>query len=391
MMASQHSKVPSISDSVKMSISGRHSRKRSSLASLRHSISSSIVSLTHLDLKKTHFHAECVKELREKIVNCPECCDYLQSINVITPSSIDDGTLTRFLMARQWNIEPAFEMYRECIKWRKAKGIDFWELPPNSELTMSIRGYSRVPDGDPSKSSKFYNEFYKYTGGGCFHKWDKERIPIYIERMGYHDAQSLNKKVPIEAIMQYHIKNNEFLTRVLMKECSEYTKQPIETVVIIADLKGLGLHMFNISAINILKSLQDIDQNYYPERLARVFIINAPKVFTLFWNVIKKWIDARIKSKIHILGRNHTKTLLQYIDAENLPSFLGGTCNCGNMESGCVPVPRVIEGANMEFDLERVVSARSRYYHRIDLKEERVTVECTFETQKHPINCYVAN
>lgn len=30
--------------------------------------------------------------------------------------------------------------------------------------------------------------------------------------------------------------------------------------------------------------------------------------------------------------------MLKYIDAENLPDFLGGTCTCSHMPGGCVPL-----------------------------------------------------
>ena len=280
-------------------------------------------------------------------------------------------------------------MYLECIRWRKERSLDFLQLPPDGELVMPVRGYSCISDSNPPIDSKWHREFYVYTGGGCFHKWDKEGLPIYIERMGYHDTQALVKIVSLETVLEAHVRNNEFLTRVLMKECSDREQRPIGTAVIIADLQGLGLHMFNVAAINILRSLQEIDQKYYPERLGRVFIINAPKVFTLFWNVIKKWLDDRIKSKIHIVGHHSAKMLLQYIDAENLPTFLGGTCRCEGTDGGCVPAPRLIEGVNIEFEFEISVSARSRYYHKLELTEQRATVECTFKSQKHPISCFV--
>lgn len=42
--------------------------------------------------------------------------------------------------------------------------------------------------------------------------------------------------------------------------------------------------------------------------------------------------------KIHVLGKGYESVLLKYIDAESLPTFLGGQCFCSHMPGGCVPL-----------------------------------------------------
>jgi len=55
-----------------------------------------------------------------------------------------------------------------------------------------------------------------------------------------------------------------------------------------------------------------------------MFIINAPMLFSGVWAIVKPWLDEKTKAKIKILGSGYKKTLLEYIDEENLPDFLGG-------------------------------------------------------------------
>jgi hypothetical protein len=64
-----------------------------------------------------------------------------------------------------------------------------------------------------------------------------------------------------------------------------------------------------------------------------MYIINAPMLFTAVWSVIKQLLDEVTVNKIHILGSSYKKQLLECIDEENIPDFLGGSCKC---PGGCV-------------------------------------------------------
>ena len=65
-------------------------------------------------------------------------------------------------------------------------------------------------------------------------------------------------------------------------------------------------------------------QDYYPEILGHMFIVNAPMLFSGIWAFAKAFLDEKTKKKISIIGSSYKKTLLEFIDEENLPDFLGG-------------------------------------------------------------------
>lgn len=52
--------------------------------------------------------------------------------------------------------------------------------------------------------------------------------------------------------------------------------------------KIIELHM---DGLNMLRSLTDMDQKAYPERLGRLYIVNSPYVFVKVYSMIKKWLD----------------------------------------------------------------------------------------------------
>lgn len=51
----------------------------------------------------------------------------------------------------------------------------------------------------------------------------------------------------------------------------------------------------------MLRSLTDMDQKAYPERLGKLFIVNSPFVFVKVYSMIKKWLDPGGKYKTSFL------------------------------------------------------------------------------------------
>jgi hypothetical protein len=46
-------------------------------------------------------------------------------------------------------------------------------------------------------------------------------------------------------------------------------------------------------------------QNFYPEHLGQMFIINAPMVFKTIWAIVRPWLEARTQKKIQVLSQHH--------------------------------------------------------------------------------------
>lgn len=113
--------------------------------------------------------------------------------------------------------------------------------------------------------------------------------------------------------------------------CSRKAGHLLETSCSIMDLKGVTLTKIP-SVYSNIQRVSAISQNYYPERLGKMYLINAPWGFSTIWSVVKGWIDPVTAKKIHILGSGYQSELLAQIPAENLPVEFGGKCEC---EGGC--------------------------------------------------------
>ncbi|KAI9032713.1 CRAL-TRIO domain-containing protein [Phycomyces nitens] len=251
--------------------------------------------------------------------------------------------LVQFLVARSWSVSGAKGQIEKTLAWRKEHKVDEHPVATGENklpLLYPIRGYNSIPDGNLEAApglSESVLRINKYMGGSCLHKTDKNGCPVYIERLGYHAAKEIAKYTTVEEVSNYHIGCNEFLNRVIMEDCSRVANKTINHETVIFDCTGMGWHQLHMPALQYLRAISDADQNYYPETLSRLFLVNAPSSFVFVWKIVKAWLDPGTIDKIKILGADYKEELLEYISAENLPSFLGGDCKCAHMAGGCVP------------------------------------------------------
>ncbi|ORZ25586.1 CRAL-TRIO domain-containing protein [Absidia repens] len=256
---------------------------------------------------------------------------------------VADEYLEQFLIARSWNVDGAFKQLVDTFAWRKENEIDMYPVATKENglpVLYPIRGYSSIPDQNLTAQAGVAESVlrvYGNMGGSCLHKVDNDGCPIYIERLGYHQAKLIAKNTTAEEIFHYHVGCNEFLHRVIMKDCSKMAGKTINRETVIFDCTGMGWSQFHMPAINLIRTISDVDQKYYPETLNRLFLVNAPGAFVYVWKIVKGWLDPGTIDKIQILGSDYQSQLLEYISAENLPSFLGGSCTCDHLPGGCVP------------------------------------------------------
>lgn len=83
--------------------------------------------------------------------------------------------------------------------------------------------------------------------------------------------------------------------------CSWKYGRHIEQSCTIIDLKGVPLTQFP-SVSSFIKHISTIAQDYYPETLGVMYVINAPMLFTSVWSVVKLFLDEVTVQKIQILG-----------------------------------------------------------------------------------------
>ncbi|MCJ1381895.1 cytosolic factor, phosphatidylinositol/phosphatidylcholine transfer protein [Xylographa soralifera] len=218
---------------------------------------------------------------------------------------LDTLSMLRFLRARKFNVELAKTMFVNCEKWRKDFGVD--DLVRNFD-------YKEKP-----QVFEYYPQYY--------HKTDKDGRPVYIEQLGKIDLTAMYKITTAERMLQNLVVEYEKLADPRLPACSRKSGQLLETCCTIMDLKGVGISKVS-SVYSYVKEASAISQNYYPERLGKLYLINAPWGFSSVFSVIKGFLDPVTVSKIHVLGSGYKLELLGQVPTESLPRLLGGECEC---------------------------------------------------------------
>ncbi|RMD42338.1 hypothetical protein DV735_g2790, partial [Chaetothyriales sp. CBS 134920] len=218
---------------------------------------------------------------------------------------LDTLTLLRFLRARKFNVELSKQMFINNETWRKEFGTD--------ELVRTFE-YSEKP-----QVFEYYPQYY--------HKTDKDGRPVYIESYGKIDLYAMYKITTAERMLQNLVVEYEKVADPRLPACSRKAGRLLETCCTIMDMKHVGVAKIP-SVYGYLRQASAISQDHYPERLGKLFIINAPWGFSSVFSFIKGFLDPVTVAKIHVLGAHYQSELLQHVPKENLPKQYGGTCEC---------------------------------------------------------------
>ena len=225
----------------------------------------------------------------------------------------DDYYLLKFCRARKFDLEKAIKMFKKFLSWRKENEVDEIE---NLYL-------------------KEFDDILKYYPHG-YHKVDKQGHPIYYQIISKLNTEKLFSIISSENLLKYFIQTYEITMKYKFKACSKAKGELIEESCVILDIEGIGITDLFGKTRNFLNMATNLGQDYYPCNLAKMFLINTSKFFGVVYDIVKGLIDKKTREKIEILGNDYKEKLLEYIDPENLPTFLGGNCTCPHIPGGCL-------------------------------------------------------
>ncbi|KAG8010379.1 SEC14-like protein 2, partial [Nibea albiflora] len=247
--------------------------------------------------------------------------------------------------ARSFNVQKSETMIRKHLEFRRKMKVDSiisdWTPPEvkTAELKMNVFKVSK-----PTKSNAAFRQVIeKYVSGGMC-GYDKEGSPIWYDVIGPLDPKGLLLSATKQDFMKTKIRHTEMLQRECRRQSEKVRSQysisfpslfcllsscflgkNIEAISLIYDCEGLGLKHIWKPAIETYGEILTMFEENYPEGLKRVFLIKAPKMFPMAYNLIKHFLCEETRRKIIVLGSNWQEVLRKHIDPDQLPVVYGGT------------------------------------------------------------------
>lgn len=202
-----------------------------------------------------------------------------------------DPTLMRFLIARSMDSEKAAKMFVQWQKWRAALVPD--GFVPESEIREEL------------ETRKIYLQGLSKNG-----------YPVMIVKACKHFPS------------KDHLQFKKFVAHLLDKTIvSSFKGREIgnEKLIGILDLQQITFK--NVDARGLITGFQFL-QSYYPERLARCFILNMPGFFVSVWRMVSYFLEKATLEKIVIVSNEaERRDFIKEIGEEALPEEYGGRSN----------------------------------------------------------------
>lgn len=246
--------------------------------------------------------------------------------------------LARFMTFLK-NVSAAADMLRATAAWREEVGL---------AGIMREWGEADSKDGLPWRSHPRSERAQLSNRHFCLGRaagLTRSGQPLVVAHIGSFDFAGVDREGLSDLVVNQFV----FVLEDVLQAGHTLSLERRELVwgAVVADIEGLSFSV--LRHIGVLRELARIANQYYPDLVDAIVIVNAPAVFTHIWSVVSALMEPSTRRKVQILGRGFSQELEArgLLDAASLPALLGGKGG-GRGLPQCRPVP---EGAGRGLDL----------------------------------------
>jgi hypothetical protein len=238
---------------------------------------------------------------------------YREIVTCFAPVEDEAFALCRFLRAAQFDVDELFRMFDEN------GAVNIWK---------------------EARMHQFYQDFEKVYN--CPFQILATQFPMVISGLAkngatvnYFKTGDINidgieciTDLPSLAPFIWYLLYEHTLRRMerLASDSDPRTTTVLAEKVLIADLKGMPTGLFSPRGMEFIKAAAVVTR-CFPEILNRMYLLNVPTSFSMFWGFLKMFMKPRTIKKIGFFANaNKAKVdLLRYVDSHALLSDYGGT------------------------------------------------------------------
>ncbi|GAM29084.1 hypothetical protein SAMD00019534_122600 [Acytostelium subglobosum LB1] len=216
----------------------------------------------------------------------------LWTVDMEEDSAQRDIVCLKFLRARDFKLEQSYEMFKKCLAWRKEFNIE-------------------------SLSSEQFPDYYAKIGE--IYRTDKEGRPVMFNYYCNIDVDTVFKD-GVTQFLRWKVAQME--SAIAQLAAGGWSQ---ENMVVVHDYKDVSMLGMDKRTKQASRETIQLLQDNYPEMLARKFFINVPWFFEKLYGFFTAFSNERTRKKFIVCGnKTYRKELLQFIDAESLPTKYGG-------------------------------------------------------------------
>lgn len=224
----------------------------------------------------------------------------LRDVTVKESSKNNPADVVRFFIACSFDVDRAEKQFRKMLAWRLHHDVD------------NILKHYYPPD-----------DLVNLYPGAVLEGLDKFGDPIFLGRIGVTDAAGLLRRYGHDEMIKHAIWLRELLCTGNWIQQFELTNgRQVKRAIVIEDLDQLQLFKIvsNPPLLSLYAEIMRLDQDNYPEAAKKIFILRAPALFRVVWNIVQHFFDADVRSKMVFTSRsNYIEVLSEYMDISVLP------------------------------------------------------------------------
>ena len=229
--------------------------------------------------------------------------------------------ILRYVLSHQRNIKTAARAAVKTIQFRDSKGLN--ALGDIRHRVPSLRNNQEV-----QFSSVLAYNTYCATDTAVVHTLpDKNRGVLSYVKVKDLDLKGVYENLPREQLQESYLFYNETVFQI-QDAITRKTGRLTKTLKVI-DLEGMTLKGLKLNFMKKDGHASKLAQEYYPQLVGAVYIINCPTWMSSAWKIISPLFPKRVVEKTYFFGKITSKKekrlIWRFVEETNLPVRCGGS------------------------------------------------------------------